>query len=154
MAKKVTSTDVLIDSAAYAAFSGVSGWLGKYSLSFFRPDITNLAGGFGNFAGVGLIAQAFRFIPAILAHNLLNSSRFLEEYPNAKALLENTSKWMLTLGSTALAAMAIGLPPFGATVICMMVIPTFYTLLSNVVTLINACNQYTEEASLASGFAY
>jgi len=144
MANKMTSADLILTGALEAGFAGVKGWLGKYSLSFFRPDITSMAGGFGTFAGVGLIAAAITLIPRILSHNLMNSSSFLDHHPYAKSLLANTSDWMLTLGATALAAMAVGLPPFGATVMCMMVLPTILTLLSNTVTLVNASLQLAE----------
>jgi len=122
-----------------AVCHGIFGSLGKFSLSFFNPSLASCAGTFSTFAGVGAIALPLVIIPKLLKAKFFDNSSMLEDYPVLKNQLSKISDVFISIGSVATAALILGIPPFGATVISIMVIDVAVTALKALYTLASAC---------------
>lgn len=136
-----------------ALFGGVEGVLGRYGLSFFNPVMASAAGTFGTFAAMGAIAAPLLIIPKLLTDHFLNKSSFLNQHPNLKGFLADTNALLLSLAATATAALILGLPPLGATVISMMIIPAALYALSTLCRFINICLNLEAEEDRPAPFA-
>lgn len=111
-------------AAPLGALSGVANYfIGKSFLSFFDPVMAGTVGSIGTFASVGAIAAPLAVFPYLLIEALAAKSSYLNRNPNFKNILMNTSQLLLGLGAVTCSALMLGIPPFGATVISMMVLP-------------------------------
>jgi hypothetical protein len=138
-----------------ALFGGINGILGRYSLSFFNPVLASAAGTFGTFAAMGAIAAPLMIVPKHLTEHFLNKNEYLKEHPNLQGLLLDTNKLLLSMGAVTTAALLLGLPPLGASVIAMMIIPAIVFALSSICRLVNLCrNTDIEEDSPTSFTAF
>lgn len=151
----LTREGIVMASAAQvpvgALVKGVSGSIGKYSLSFFNPVLASTAGNFVTFLGMGALTTLIKFIPALVSKHLVDNNDYLNKHPFLKNILNDTIGFSLTLAATVASAAIIGFPPFGATVLCMMIIPTAIYALSMLCNVINlslaASSSFKEDIS-------
>ena len=125
-----------------ALLNGISGSVGRFSLSFFNPALASSAGTFWTFAGVGAIAGPLALIPLLLKEEFFDKSSLLEDHPTLKDSLSKIAETLIQLGSITSAALILGLPPFGATVISMMVVSVALNTLGSLCLLVSDCLNY------------
>jgi hypothetical protein len=140
-----------IEAGCGAVLGGLSGLIGQYGVSFFSSVVANAAGSFGTFAALGAIAAPLVFLPQLLANYAIENNDYLNKHPYFKDFLKDTSRLVLQIGAVAAAAAMLS-TPIGPTVICMMVIPAIYYLLSSICNAINALSDYDEKMNPAPGF--
>jgi hypothetical protein len=139
---------------------GIQGFAGRTALSFFNPVMAGVAGSFASFAGMGAIACPLIIIPHLLTAHFFNKSAFLNTHPNLKGVLLSTNNLLLTLGAVTTAAVLLGMPSLGATVIAMMIVPTLMFALSTLYHAVKACidlrapAEAAEEDIAAPAYAY
>lgn len=119
-----------------ALCGGITGSLGKLSLSLFSPGIGGF-GSFATFAGIGAIAAPLTILPKLLTDYLYNNSAYLKKHPYLKSFLKDTTGMLLSAGAIAAAAAMIS-SPIGLSVACMMVIPTIFYVLKTLCNVINS----------------
>lgn len=132
-----------------ALVGGVNGIVGKFSLSFFNPSLASAAGTLGTFADVGALSFSFFFIPHLLKEHYFDNSGVLEEEPILKAILKDITGLFLQVSSVVLAALILGLPPLGATVIASVILPLTTSLLSGFFKLTAHCLNDTKSETPA-----
>lgn len=120
-------------------FSGIEGVLGRTAISFFNSGIASQAGTFATFGSVGLISCPLTFVSSTLADYLIDHSEFLATRPNLKSVVQTSINFLTDILTIEIAAVALGMPPFGATVISLLVIPaaiSSFRLLSSGIRLL------------------
>lgn len=140
---KVTSCSFigssLVAAPFNAVFGGINGMIGRSSISFFNPIIASTAGSFGTFAVMGALTLPLVILPSILIDHAFKNSTFLSNYPKTKDFLHDSATLLTNFAAISTAALVMGLPPFGITVLCMMVVPTLLFVLKQICNVVHDC---------------
>jgi len=155
--KPLTSSDVIAESIVAmpvgALLGGISGVLGRGTISFFNPVLASAAGTFSTFAGVGLIALPLTVIPNYITNRLLSNSDFLKKHPKLAAFVADTSDFLITLGAVA-AGTALVSSTFTATLLAVMLIPAVMYALNTICNVINDCLGADDELTHTHSASY
>lgn len=129
----------LVAAPFTALFGGLEGVIGRSTISFFNPVIASTAGSFGTFAVMGALTFPLAILPSLLVDHAFKNSTFLNNYPKTKEFLHDSATLLINFAAVSTAALIIGLPPFGITVLCMMVVPTVIFALKQICNVVNDC---------------
>ena len=139
---KMTKSDiagtVAVSALIGALSTGVGGTISKFGLSLFNPSLASTAGTFGTFAGLGAIAAPLAVIPYLLKQHFFDEKSVLKDHPILKKELSSTFNLINIATSTVTAALILGIPPFGTTVIVALAIPVISHALDSIFTLVSA----------------
>lgn len=144
-------TEITLDSlwkqSFYALNAGAAngvmfGLSGQFSVSFFNPALASCAGSFMTFAGVGALTGCLFVIPYLLKKRFFDEKSFLDEQPQLKNKISLITNTLSIIGGLIASAVILGLPPFGATVIIMMVIPSAMAFITALFSTIAAVVEY------------
>ncbi len=130
-----------VETSLGALWGGLNGSIGKYSLSFFNPNFASVAGNFKTFALMSAISTPLFILPNILLDGFISNNQILKDYPNLQEILKSTAALLMQLSGVVAAALTLGLPPFGATVISMMILPFAIEATRIVYSSIKACTE-------------